>query len=628
MSNPDDYLNKYFPVLDRGAVALVDYMGGDSSIEQAARVSYGSGTRSVRKTRGLIRYLMRHRHCYRGDMQVLTLMGWKRWDRCNDREVFLVPDPETRQLIRQECIVRKFDVDEKLITYENQRMSFAVTRDHRMWFKGKYSGDFSFDLAGEMSHWGHFDPKMGYALYDYTDVRCIEHQFVGFFLGDGSSASPNRLSFHLNKQRKKDYLRYLLRYLELPYSEKKTDRGIIFWVETPDFIDEHLLDIDAKTSNKAYDLTRLDFMGPKEVSGLLHGLLQSDGSFNKDRLNQTAFSSTSEDLVNLVEILGSILGFDSHRVKTTDNDDSNRLPLHQVNLYGTEGTTTLESRENYWSEESYNGKVYCASTQTGLLMVRGGPDKFGFVCGNSTPFEMVVLKFHISMPIFVARQHVRHRASSMNEYSGRYSLMPEAYYVPKESRYGAQSKANRQGTDQDAEVEFSYEQFTRKIHSSSSNLFRDYHLYTEGDVARELARINLPLNTYTEFYWQTNLRMLFHYLALRMDPHAQWEIRQYANVMAGIVASVTPLAFEAFLDYSLHCCTFSTAELLALRDIAQGGRVNEEELRDSGMSNREIEEFKSNLFGEYEPTTIDDYLLDPDDALTPEQARTRLHGED
>lgn len=245
---------------------------------------------------------------------------------------------------------------------------------------------------------------------------------------------------------------------------------------------------------------------------------------------------------------------------------------------------------------------------------------------HTTPFEMVELKFHCAMPLFVARQWIRHRTANVNEYSGRYSVMPEAFYVPEESRYGAQSKTNRQGTDQDARLDMPYKDFKYFIESASAESFREYKTYLGHDVARELARINLPLNMFTEWYWKVDLHNLFHFLGLRMDPHAQWEIRQYANIMAGLTATVAPLAFEAFLDYSLSSYRLSSAELSALRDICEGGRVNEDELKET-MSNREIDEFKDAMFGEFSPPKLEDFALDPDDALTPEQARTRLHGE-
>lgn len=215
---------------------------------------------------------------------------------------------------------------------------------------------------------------------------------------------------------------------------------------------------------------------------------------------------------------------------------------------------------------------------------------------HTTPFEMCEIKLHLKMPIFVARQWIRHRTASINEMSGRYSIMPDEFFVPHASDISPQSKANKQGRDgelpetvrlnmantirQSGEMAF---QVYQELHSgwpwfdADGNEYvipqvdepiPDRKLHDEGHgMARELARTLLPLGTYTEFYWKIDLHNLFHFLRLRLDSHAQKEIRVFADLIRGLVQEWVPVAYEAFVDYRLEAETFSRMEVAALREI-------------------------------------------------------------
>jgi len=247
---------------------------------------------------------------------------------------------------------------------------------------------------------------------------------------------------------------------------------------------------------------------------------------------------------------------------------------------------------------------------------------------HTTPIEQVELKFHVAMPIFVQRQFIRHRTFSVNEYSGRYSVMPETYYIPEQHRYGVQSKENRQGTGKGVPT-YPYDVFKKNINSGSSTSFSHYYKYIEKGVARELARVNLPLNMYTELYFSVDLHNLFHFLNLRLDSHAQWEIRQYAEVIAGLTREVVPLAFEAFVDYQLNSYSLSRMEIEAVRSLGEGEDLREDTLEELGMSNREVSEFIDMMFngGSRSNNSVDDFVLMSEEALSTDQARIRLHGE-
>ena len=183
---------------------------------------------------------------------------------------------------------------------------------------------------------------------------------------------------------------------------------------------------------------------------------------------------------------------------------------------------------------------------------------------HTSPFEQVVLTFHCKMPIFVARQWIRHRAARVNEISGRYSVMEDEFYLPEETAIQYQNKDNRQGRDPQ-EVPAHLRQKVLNILAKGQQVaYDDYQKMLADDIARELARINLPLSLYTQWYWQIDLHNLFHFLELRMDEHAQWEIRQYANVIADITRAVAPLAFRAFETHVVNAVRFSGSEIQAL----------------------------------------------------------------
>jgi thymidylate synthase (FAD) len=189
---------------------------------------------------------------------------------------------------------------------------------------------------------------------------------------------------------------------------------------------------------------------------------------------------------------------------------------------------------------------------------------------HTSPFEQVVLTFHCKMPIFVARQWVRHRTARLNEISGRYSVMKEEFYVPDPGVIQAQSQANKQGRqNQDLPSELR-QKVVDVLLADQTTTYAHYQSMLDDDIARELARINLPLSLYTEWYWQIDLHNLFHFVKLRMDPHAQWEIQEYGRALARCAKAVAPLAYEAFEENSLDAARFSRSELEALRDMLEG----------------------------------------------------------
>lgn len=210
---------------------------------------------------------------------------------------------------------------------------------------------------------------------------------------------------------------------------------------------------------------------------------------------------------------------------------------------------------------------------------------------HSTPFEMCEVKLHVKLPVFVARQWIRHRTANVNEYSARYSILDREFYIPEPAQLAAQSTVNNQGRG----AVLDGPEATRVLEvlkRDAAQCYDDYEAMLSQDgqqgLARELARMNLPMNIYTQWYWKTDLHNLFHFLRLRADPHAQYEIRVYAETIAACVRDWVPLAFAAFEDYRMGGVTLSARAIAVLKRRLAGEAVAQET---SGMSKGEWREF-------------------------------------
>lgn len=211
---------------------------------------------------------------------------------------------------------------------------------------------------------------------------------------------------------------------------------------------------------------------------------------------------------------------------------------------------------------------------------------------HSTPFEMCEVKFHVKLPVFVARQWIRHRTANVNEYSARYSILDREFYIPAPEHLAAQSTVNNQGRGELLQGE----EAARVLDILREDAMRSYDHYEDmlsqegqAGLARELARMNLPANVYTQWYWKIDLHNLFHFLRLRADAHAQYEIRAYAETMCAITKDWVPLAYGAFEDYRLGGATLSARAIEVLKRRLKGETVTQET---SGMSKGEWREFE------------------------------------
>ncbi|MFZ8879234.1 MAG: FAD-dependent thymidylate synthase [Paracoccaceae bacterium] len=216
---------------------------------------------------------------------------------------------------------------------------------------------------------------------------------------------------------------------------------------------------------------------------------------------------------------------------------------------------------------------------------------------HSTPFEMCEIKLHVKLPVFVARQWIRHRTANVNEYSARYSILDREFYIPAPEHVAAQSVVNNQGR---GDI-LTGEEAARVLEILKADSARAYDSYEsmisqdgQQGLARELARMNLPANIYTQWYWKVDLHNLLHFLRLRADAHAQYEIRIYAEEICKIVADWVPFAYRAFEDYRMGGATLSSGALDCVRRMIKGEEVTKE---NSGMSAGEWREFQTVLKG-------------------------------
>ena len=214
---------------------------------------------------------------------------------------------------------------------------------------------------------------------------------------------------------------------------------------------------------------------------------------------------------------------------------------------------------------------------------------------HTSPFEQVILTFHTKMPIFVARQWVRHRTARLNEISGRYSVMEDEFYVPKPEVISAQAADNKQGRDGEPLAPDLVEHVQAQLVEGQRTGYEAYEALLETGLARELARINLPISLYTQWYWQVDLHNLFHFLELRLDSHSQYEIRAYAEVMLDMAEKVAPMATEAFREHVLGGTHFSAAETEVVKALAAGVKF-EDAAEKAGITGKPLERLRAKLF--------------------------------
>ena len=221
---------------------------------------------------------------------------------------------------------------------------------------------------------------------------------------------------------------------------------------------------------------------------------------------------------------------------------------------------------------------------------------------HTTPFEMCEIKLHVKLPIFIARQWIRHRTANVNEYSARYSILEDEFYIPKIANLAEQSYSNKQGRGKKINEGLAAK-IIKILKDDSTRCYNNYlwmlnenntqgYDETRDSLSRELARINLTLNTYTEWYWKIDLHNFMHFLSLRADHHSQFEIRAYADVLIKILKKWVPITYKAFCSYMLNSAELSQEALQVIKELIKGKKVNKDS---TGLTNREWEELQQLL---------------------------------
>ena len=525
----EEILGLYYPVLDHGFVSLVDYMGSDESIEHAARVSYGYGTRKRSATRGLIRYLRRHLHTTPSEMVELKF-------HC------AMPMFVARQWVRHRtaCLAEGTEV--------------------------------FFDLPGA-------EARGRRQLYKLP----IEEVWRRF--------QPTRNRTRPDKQRNPFFRRDRVRRMKLRQVNEDT---------------------------LAFQHTRIVGVyrnGPKPV----FRMVLEDGKSIEATSDHRFLFGTGWDT------LGRATG-----LRETGGRAVWRHGDYFVYVNGAAEERPAFYRDPIWLQREYRGHrrsladlAQASRVKAKLVRIK----RIEFVGERETYDLEVEGPYHN----FVANGIVTH--NSINEYSGRYSLMPLLFYRPDPGNFSLQSSVNNQGREADAAPERLYREAIRQWEDVRASASSAYAWMVQEDIARELARIDLPLSTYTQWYWKIDLHNLLHFLTLRVDDHAQWEIQEFGRVMAGMLKRVAPLSFEAWIDYQVCGDKLSRMEIEALARLLEpdedgglavrGGRdrLGFDELREMGMAPREVRE----LAGKIRRRKVPDFDLDLSRFRTAEDVAAEMH---
>lgn len=586
-------------VLNAGYVELLDVMGNDETICDAARVSYADASKRT-NDRNLIRYMWSNKHCYDDATEVLTSNGFKLWSDVTIHDKLGGWDENAKTLV--------YEIPRNLVAqpYEGRMyrvnhggVDLLVTPNHKMYVSRRERGEWSPYHLREAESLGHLSMQRytKIAPLRESDINASDYipcgvdvpaflQLLGFFVGDGHAglSDKNAVRFHLKKRRKIRYITELANKLGFELRTHAANSYSIHFNELGTLMKAFCYS-DEKHKQLPYWVLQLN---QDEAIHVLDGLRNSDGSTKRKTWE---YFTTYEKLAEQVQLLALHSGQAAHAYRNSKTTSMWRVMFlsrmhHPVINQGTKNT----------SFEYYNGTVYCAETRTGILVVRRNGKIV--LSGNSSPFEQVVFQFRCKMPIFIARQWVRHRTARLNEISGRYSELPEEFYNYWEQGLPLQSQTNNQGSEvQRVEGEPGW---LLAIENCNKDAFNLYHELLEAGVSKEIARCHLPLSTYTQWYWQMDLHNLLHFLELRMDAHAQAEIRVYANAIYDMIKEYVPHTIEAFEDYTLNGMKLSRMEVKAIKDMIEhaAGTYTTKEKNEKlnwGMSSREVEAFSKKL---------------------------------
>lgn len=555
----------YIPVLDKGYVKLIEHWGGgeakdhESGIIEAARQSTDGNFKGWDNDAKLLKYLWDHKHCFDAQTEVLTDRGFVAWPDVRNDDLLYTHDPETDSST-YECpsALQVFAHSGAMYQVTHGGVDLCVTPNHKLYVKrierkptGKQGWQNNWGLETAESLGNH--SMIRYRKHSkHSESVCSSFDHLGageirdrlafaslcaFFIGDGHAGGTdaNGVTFHLKKQRKIDYLMGLCSKLGWVVDQRSSGQFVVRGDGFRTLFRNNFYEGDEKSAPDWFVYQDAEF-----CMAALEGFRESDGSVKR---GAWTFSTTSEFIREAFQIIAVHAGESVSVGAPTLHDNPNHKPLWRLMVCSRMREPVINQGKVNTSQVQYNGKVYCATTRTGVLMVR----RNGKIClsGNSTPFEFAGAVFEVQAPIMVFREWHRHRTQVFNEVSARYVEMKPMFYIPSDERLaaGGQSKTNKQASGQplDADV---VSMSRTVIEQSGMRAYQEYQTLLDHGVARELARLVLPVNIYSRMRVAANLRNWCAFLTLREAPNAQWEIRQFAGALAGSLATIFPHVLE------------------------------------------------------------------------------------
>ena len=552
-------------VLDHGFVRLDGSMASDLSVVNGARVSFARRKDEMDESdEGLIRFLMRDRHgCYDDATDVLTDSGWIRWPEVSGEELFATVSPvgtlEYQPALR---LVRK-ELRGHMIGFKGMSIDLLVTPDHRVLTSGMTTRQgrtdpvFSLGPAHGVLWKSHrhvatatwSGPASASLTFDRMAIPAKPLlRLVGFFIGDGNlHPRANHIVFNLRKERE---IAFLYRTAaEAGFEVKRWQSGLAIAIGS----ELRELIADCYDEHEKVIPRRLLVLGPELLAALYEGLLESDGSrsVRPSGTERQTYYTTSKKLADDVQELALKLGRSATvrpHAFTVGDGHFGRRPRWRVTISSPRNSRpglcrTRADADNQMGVEQYDGVIHCVEVPHGTLYVRR--NGYPVFCGN-TPFEHNAFRFHIRCPIFVAREWMRHRVGSFNEFSLRYAKATEDFYLPEPE--DVRTQVGKPGAYSFEPVAPEVAEQTRdELRAVYDAAFAAYERLVELGVARELARCLLPVGAYTEFYWTVNARSLMNFVSLRAAETAQREIRRYAEAVERFFAEAMPVTHAAFV---------------------------------------------------------------------------------
>lgn len=655
----EEILGLYFPVLDHGFVSLVDYMGTDECIERAARVSYGYGTRKAQLTRGLLRYLRRHLHTTPTEMVELKF-------HC------CMPMFVARQWIRHRtaCLAGDallyFDLPGAEKRGRRQRYNVSIANFHRMWTKGT-----EHPIAKKKPlYTSRIDPDREYTIPELARRVGRREETLREYVRSGALESrrvvptsprapsilvPGRAwhAFALRQPTARVDMRGRLSSMRLRSCDEQT--GEITHTKVADVWESGVKPVFQVTLENGYSLKMSKDHRCLTERGWLT-LAEATGLRRSDRGGVTWRSDAPAFSVNGAPAYRDREWLSARRAEGLSIDEIAAragISYHSVRkylkLYGLSYSPREKARLSGLAQRGQRrtSRARRAWTPEHLEIIRrarSGPASNFWKGGMSTRLvrqfskvarieyvgDEMTYDLEVAGPYhnFVANGFVVH--NSVNEYSGRYSLMPMLFYTPSEEQLQTQSAKNNQGRSGQSVPAEKYAEATARWNEIRRLSQSAYEWMTTQEMARELARIDLPLSTYTQWYWKIDLHNLQHFLKLRVDSHAQWEIQEYGRVMAGMLKKLAPHSYEAWIDYDVCGSRMSRMELDALRKLvspsgdaltASGQKLERPALEALGLSKREQDE----LLAKLGPADRPDFELDMGQAKPAEYFAERMN---